>query len=229
MGVDHKLTLAYSKEENAMVENANKGVLEYLRNLMFERRIISKWSIALPLVQRILMTDKNEVTGMTPAQMLYGNSVDLDRGIFLLPNIPADEEGREIRLSERAADMLQTQRDLIVDIATERQKKRDARHVEREREREPTDFPEGTFVLVSYPKTAFEFRHQQSSKSLHDRLRWNRCKDSPPLRNRLARDLEKSGILKDFVKERLLSTRRPTHHMLKRLAIHRKEGGGSIV
>jgi transposase InsO family protein len=60
MGTDHKLTLAYSKEENAMVENANKRVQEYLRDIMFERRIINKWSIALPIVQRILMTDRNK-------------------------------------------------------------------------------------------------------------------------------------------------------------------------
>eukprot|EP00597_Dinobryon_sp_UTEXLB2267_P000565 CAMPEP_0170062110 /NCGR_PEP_ID=MMETSP0019_2-20121128/3452_1 /TAXON_ID=98059 /ORGANISM="Dinobryon sp., Strain UTEXLB2267" /LENGTH=114 /DNA_ID=CAMNT_0010268161 /DNA_START=519 /DNA_END=863 /DNA_ORIENTATION=+ len=65
MGTEHKLTLAYSKEENAMVENANKRVQEYLRDIMFERRIIKRWSAALPLVQRILMTDKNEVTNAT--------------------------------------------------------------------------------------------------------------------------------------------------------------------
>jgi hypothetical protein len=121
MGTEHKLTLAYSKEENAVVENANKRVQEYLRDIMFERRIISKWSAALPLVQRILMTDRNEVTRMTPAEMLYGNAVDLDRGIFL-PNTPVDEEGKEVRHSEWAASVLQTQRDLL-DIAAKRQKK----------------------------------------------------------------------------------------------------------
>ena len=207
MGVDHKLTLAYSKEENAMVENANKRVLEYLRDLMFERRIISKWSLALPLVQRILMTDRNEVTGMTPAQMLYGNSVDLDRGIFL-PNIPADEEGREIRLSEWAADMLQTQRDLI-DIATERQKKRDASHIEREREREPTDFPEGTFVLVSYPKTAMGRR---APTKLHPRLKGpyqvvQKCKDHYTIRNLL------NGVLEDVHSTSLHPYNRNAHFL----------------
>ena len=42
MGTNHKLTLSYSKEENAMVENANKRIQEYLRDIMFERRIIKK-------------------------------------------------------------------------------------------------------------------------------------------------------------------------------------------
>ena len=42
MGTNHKLTLSYSKEENAMVENANKRIQEYLREIMFERRIIKQ-------------------------------------------------------------------------------------------------------------------------------------------------------------------------------------------
>ena len=34
--------------------------------------------------------------GMTPAEILFGNAVDLDRRIFL-PKAPIDEEGKEIR------------------------------------------------------------------------------------------------------------------------------------
>jgi len=50
------------------------------------------------------MTDhRNEVTRMTPAGMLFGNAVDLDRGIFLPTTTPVDEEGKEVRLSELAA------------------------------------------------------------------------------------------------------------------------------
>ena len=121
MGTNHKLTLSYSKEENAMVENANKRIQEYLRDLMFERRIIKKWSLALPFVQRILMTERNEVTKVTPAELLYGNAIDLDKGIFL-PNAPLDAEGREVRLTEWAANMLQMQKD-ILEVATKLQKK----------------------------------------------------------------------------------------------------------
>jgi hypothetical protein len=190
MGTDHKLTLAYSKEENAMVENANKRVQEYLRDIMFERRIINKWSIALPIVQRILMTDRNEVTGMTPAEMLFGNAVDLDRGIFL-PNAPVDEEGKEIRLSEWAANVLETQRDLL-DIAAKRQRKRDHNRLIQEHDAEETDFPVGSFVLVSYPQTGMG---RKPPTKLHPRLKGpyqvvNKRKDKYTLRNLLTNSME---------------------------------------
>jgi len=167
MGTEHKLTLAYSKEENAMVENANKRVQEYLRDIMFERRIIKRWSAALPLVQRILMTDKNEVTNATPAELLFGNAVDLDRGIFL-PHVPVDAEGREVRLSEWAASMLQVQKDLI-DIAQQRQRKKDARHLSEHMHDNVTQFDNGTFVLASYPNTGRMGRKPPTK--LHPRLR----------------------------------------------------------
>ena len=173
-----------------MVENANKRAQEYLRDIMFERRIINKWSTALPLVQRILMTDRNEVTGMTPAEMLFGNAIDLDRGIFL-PNAPVDEEGKEIRLSEWAASMLQTQRDLL-DIAAKRQKKRDHNRMIQEHDPEYTDFPVGSFVLVSYPQTGMG---RKPPTKLHPRLRGpyqivNRRKDTYTVRNLLTNNME---------------------------------------
>jgi len=112
---------------------------------MFERRIISKWSVALPLVKCILMTDhRNEVTRMTPAEMLFGNAVDLDRGIFL-PTTPVDEEGKEVRLSELAASALQIQRDLL-GIAAKRQKKRDHNRMIQEDNPNYANFPVGSFV-----------------------------------------------------------------------------------
>ena len=91
-GTDHVLTLAASKQENAAVENVNKRSQEFLRTMLFDNRIISRWSSdVLPLVQRIMMAEPNEVIGVSPAQLLFGNSIQLDRGNFL-PQLPAAEE-----------------------------------------------------------------------------------------------------------------------------------------
>ena len=91
------------------------------------------------------MTDhRNEVTRMTPAEMLFGNAVDLDRGIFL-PTTPVDEEGKEVRLSELAASALQIQRDLL-DVAAKLQKKRDHNRMIQEHNPNYTNFPVGSFV-----------------------------------------------------------------------------------
>ncbi len=53
--VDHELSLAYSKEQNAIVERANKEVMRHLTAIIFDRRVSEIWSSEyLPLVQRIM-------------------------------------------------------------------------------------------------------------------------------------------------------------------------------
>ena len=50
--------------------------------MSFDRRIIKRWSDVLPLVQRFKMAESNEVTGVSPAELLFGNMIQLvDRGI----------------------------------------------------------------------------------------------------------------------------------------------------
>jgi hypothetical protein len=78
VGTNHVLTLAASKQENAAVENANKRSQEYLRSILFDNRILKRWSDVLPLVQRIMMAEPNDVIGVSPAQLLFGKSIQLD-------------------------------------------------------------------------------------------------------------------------------------------------------
>ena len=66
VGTNHVLTLAASKQENAAVANANKRYQEYLRSMLFDNRILKRWSDVLPLVQRIIMAEPNEVIGVSP-------------------------------------------------------------------------------------------------------------------------------------------------------------------
>ena len=47
----------------------------HLRSMLFDKRIFKRWSDVLPLVQRIMMTEPNEVIGVSPAQLLFGNSI----------------------------------------------------------------------------------------------------------------------------------------------------------
>ena len=55
IGTEYITTLAYSKEENGIVERANKEALRHLRSIIFDKNVIEKWSSdALPLVQIII-------------------------------------------------------------------------------------------------------------------------------------------------------------------------------
>ena len=147
VGTNHVLTLAASKQENAAVENANKRSQEYLRSMLFDNRILNRWSDVLPLVQRIMMAEPNDVIGVSPAQLLFGNSIQLDRGIFL-PNLPREGVEAEIALSDLADKMFEAQR-VLLDTAQRLQQQRDARHMEVSRG-VVTRFDVGSYVLISY-------------------------------------------------------------------------------
>jgi hypothetical protein len=82
IGSEHQLTLAYSSEENAIVERANKEVMRYIRAILLDKRVIGEWSIYLPMVQRIMNASVHSALQMSPAQIIFGNSTTLDRGIF---------------------------------------------------------------------------------------------------------------------------------------------------
>jgi hypothetical protein len=147
VGANHVLTLAASKQENAAVENANKRSQEYLRSMLFDNRILKRWSDVLPLVQRMMMAEPNDAIGVSPTQLLFGNSIQLDRGIFL-PNLPKEGVEAEIALSDWADKMFEAQR-VLLDTAQRLQQQKDARHMEATKG-VVTRFDVGSYVLISY-------------------------------------------------------------------------------
>jgi hypothetical protein len=148
LGTDHHLTLVGSKQEDSQAENANKRAQEFLRSMLFDRRIVQRWSDVLPLVQRIMMAEPNEVTGISPAKLLFGNSIDLDRGIFLT-NLNEDEN-KEVAISDWADRMLSSQK-ILLDIATRKQQLKDHNHLQ-QAPAFTTEYEIGMYVLVTPDK-----------------------------------------------------------------------------
>ena len=85
VGTDHCLTLAYSSQQNAKVERVNKEINRHLRALTYESNSVETYKYHLPIVQRILNSAYSDKTLMSSAQMLFGNAINLDRGLFLPP------------------------------------------------------------------------------------------------------------------------------------------------
>ena len=79
--IDKLTSTPYSHEENGIAERAIKTVQEHLRALLFEREVKESWSVFLPLVQRIMNASQHQTIGCSPAQIIFGNSIDLDRHI----------------------------------------------------------------------------------------------------------------------------------------------------
>ena len=153
IGTEQVLNLSYSHEENGIVERENKEVMRHLKAMVLEKDIKPEWSIHLPLIQRILNASEHSVLHVSPAQLLYGNAITLDRGIFL-PQ--AEREGTSMSLSEWAAKMLEKQGRLL-QIAKMHQHAADEYHIA-SANAQRSEFPVNSYVLVQYrerPPTKF--------------------------------------------------------------------------
>ncbi len=82
VGTEHVNTMEASKEENSTVERLNREVMRHLRNLVFDRQVFDKWSHMLPFINRILITTIHSGTGVSPAEVMFGSSVQLERDII---------------------------------------------------------------------------------------------------------------------------------------------------
>jgi hypothetical protein len=64
--------------------------MRHLRTIIFEKNVLSDWSINLSMVQRIINASEHESIGTSPYKILFGNVINLDKGIFL----PSDASER---------------------------------------------------------------------------------------------------------------------------------------
>jgi hypothetical protein len=65
------------------VERENKEVLRHLRAFVYDKNILEEWQLYLPLVQRIINATVHSRIGVTPATLLYGPMINLNRNVIL--------------------------------------------------------------------------------------------------------------------------------------------------
>jgi hypothetical protein len=70
VGTQHCLTLAYSKEENELVERMNKEVNRHPRALTFDNVTLDDYSTSLRFVQRILISNHSDRLKISASQFL---------------------------------------------------------------------------------------------------------------------------------------------------------------
>jgi transposase InsO family protein len=145
IGTQHCLTLAYSKEENALVERMNKEINRHLRALTFENTSLHKYADSLPFVQRILNSNYSDRLKISAAQLLFGNIVNLDRGIFL----PRDERPTTSKLSKHMSELLSIQ-DSLLKASAKELLRTDLLHLSSEQQAAHTEFEPNSYVLVHY-------------------------------------------------------------------------------
>ena len=82
-GTTHDKTMAYSSEENAIVERCSKEINRYIEAFTFDRSTSDNYQEIIPFVTQLLNTNANERKKVSPAQLVYGNSINLDKGILI--------------------------------------------------------------------------------------------------------------------------------------------------
>jgi len=230
LGTDHHLTLVGSKQEDSQAENANKRAQEFLRAMLFERRIVERWSDVLPLVQRIMNAEPNEVTGISPAQLLFGNMVNLDRGIFI--NSQSKDESTEVALSDWADRMLASQK-ILLDIATRRQHLKDHKHIQ-QAPTQTTEFEIGSYVLVTpNPHSGFgKPVGKLTPRNMGPFLVINRQSDKYSCRSLIDDEIHDFHVTrlipyahdKDFMDPRQVALRDKSEYMVEKVLAHTDKG-----
>jgi len=172
-GVEFLPSIAHSKEENSIVERANKEVMRHLRAYVYDRNVMDIWVDCLPLVQRIMNATPHTSTSLSPAKLLFGESVDVDQGIFTDYMVPQGEDSRpktakNIDLRRWIDFMCVAQRALIAK-AQAFQKEINTQHmVEHSMPGPVTQFEPDSYVLVAYPETGMG---RKPPSKLHTQLK----------------------------------------------------------
>ena len=144
-GIQHSLIHAYSKEENGLVERANKEVNRHITSMAYDRQIRAQWKDSLPFVQRIMNTQVHNSIGVSPSQLIFGNAINHDAHFLTKP--VRDTSLRTY--NERVVSLHEAQARLI-DIAQRNQFELDTFHVARRDTGVTTSFPINSYVLAEY-------------------------------------------------------------------------------
>jgi hypothetical protein len=154
--------MSYEAVDFFFENGANKETLRHLRNTIFDRSVLSKWSTYLPLVKRIFNASIHSVRGVTPAKIIYGEAIDLNR------NILGREESNsipKIYMNGWVDSLVKGQREIVdpVRINLEKQKEK---HLARNEGREITEFEIGSYVLVEHVQSNLRRGPKSSSENL---------------------------------------------------------------
>jgi hypothetical protein len=83
-GFHHFTSIPYSKEENGIVERANKEVNRHIRNIMFDTLLRDQWHSHLAITEHVLNSSVKEPTGVSPNTLLSGTHTGAVDEAFIL-------------------------------------------------------------------------------------------------------------------------------------------------
>jgi hypothetical protein len=142
-----------SKQENSIVERSIKEVLRHLRAFMQVSNVLEDWVSYLPLVQRIMNATPHESIGVSPAQLLFGNAVHLDRSLLSNDGRVNNSSNSSNSTYQQWVDKMLATQSALINVAVQLQTNKDREHM-RSISGIPTEFPINSYVLLKYPQSA---------------------------------------------------------------------------
>jgi len=136
--------LPYSHEENGIVERVNKEVIRHLRAILYDKQIKDLWSLVLPLVQRIHNATPHSSTNVAPAHLIFGHTLDLDRGILHARKADKSETWHEY------INTLLNAQARIIAVAQQTQRILNTNNIAKRTNVESTEFEPGSYVLMTH-------------------------------------------------------------------------------
>lgn len=79
MDVNHVYSTPYHHQGNGHVVRCNREVIKHLRNIVLDEEVYKDWSRYILKVQYILNSSPHSGTGYSPIQLLFGNSITVNR------------------------------------------------------------------------------------------------------------------------------------------------------
>ena len=143
--IEHSLIQAHSKEQNGLVERANKEVTRHITSIAYDTVIRSAWRENLPYVQRIMNTLVHSSVGISPSQLIFGNAINHDSHFLTEPK----KDDSLTTYHEEVERLYQTQERLL-NIARNNQLDLDSFHIAQRTEDDITTFPINSYVLAQY-------------------------------------------------------------------------------
>ena len=144
--------MPYSKEENSLVERANKEVVRHVSHLLTATHVRKDLTLYLPLVQRIINSTEHDAVGTTPVSLIFGNTVKLDRHTVDQPYFR--EPPQNVNYHKYMDNLISCQNKLILKTQGYLQK-RDSHKLTTRQPQTHTEFLTNSYVLVQ-PHTTNE-------------------------------------------------------------------------
>ena len=128
-GITHLSSIPYSKEENGIVERANKEVNRLIRNILFDHDVIDEWSSYLHMMEKLFNSSIKQPTGTSPNTLVFGGLIDANQG-FLMTE-PETNKTKNTRSIRDHVDKLMHQQSTLIAVALKVQQTQNSKNLEK--------------------------------------------------------------------------------------------------